>query len=535
MSSASEASLINAALQAGLFDRELLNRLRVQARTSRQSLLETLSRELALPRTAFYLALAQVHGLPYAQLDRWQLDVAAAGRLPAALIRRHPMVPMRNAQDQLVMVVSDPGDSLGLDSARRLLAGNELSLAVADPEALAPLLARFAPVDARDRQAEDPVGLFDRLVHEAMLRRASDIHIECEKDCVRVRLRVDGRLQPWGGALDKSLGDGMISRIKVLAGMDIAESRAPQDGGLNHTLNEHSLEMRVASIPTKFGERLTLRVMRSDPGRQSLDSLGMLPAMIAHLRDVLAHPHGIVLVSGPTGSGKSTTLYALLRELDAHALNIMTAEDPIEQVMPAISQVQVGGKVSFADALRSFLRHDPDVILVGEIRDRDTADVALKAATTGHMVLSTLHTNTAPGAITRLQDIGCERFMIAATLQGVIAQRLVRRLCTHCCQSRPATEQERSWLRLPADAPALIAEPVGCPRCLASGYRGRIGIFEALWVDEALAEAIAAGTGEGELGRSARHYWRLADDARHKVLQQQTSLAEVQAYLRSTS
>ena len=532
MSTLNEATLINAGLQAELFDRELVNRLRGQARVTRMSLLDALSRELGLPRTAFYLALAQIHDLPYARLEQWSLDLVAAGRLPATLLKRHPMAPMRTPDGRLFIVLSDPSDQLGIETSKRLLAGQELHLAVADPEALAPLLARFAPAEVRDSSAEDPVALFDRLLRDAVLRRASDIHVESEKDGVRIRLRVDGRMQPWGSPLDKPLGDGLISRIKVLSGMDIAESRAPQDGGLNHAINEQPVEMRVASVPTKFGERLTLRIMKSDPGRQTLDSLGMPPFMIARLRDALAHPHGIVLVTGPTGSGKSTTLYAVLRELDADALNILTAEDPVEQVIGGISQVQVGGKVGFADALRSFLRHDPDVVLVGEIRDFDTADVALKAATTGHMVLSTLHTNTAVGAITRLADIGCERFLIGATLHGVIAQRLVRMLCPDCKQARPANAEERRLLARPDDEGCTVAEPVGCPRCLGSGYRGRIGIFEALWLDGELAERIGANAGERELAQAAGNYWRLGDDARDKVGQHLTSLAEVQPYLR---
>ncbi len=532
MSAVNEATLINAGLQAELFDRDLLNRLRAQARATRMTLLDALSRELGLPRTAFYLALAQLHGLPYAQLDRWQLDLGAASRLPGTLIKRHPMAPMRNQAGGLIMVLSDPTDQLGIDTARRVLMGEELKLAVADPDALAPVLARFAPADARDGASEDPVGIFDRLLRDALLRRASDIHVESEKEAVRIRLRVDGRLLAWGSPLGKTLGDGLISRIKVLAGMDIAEARAPQDGSMIHSINEQPVEMRVASAPTKFGERLTLRVMKSDPGRQTLDSLGMPTFMIDRLREALSHPHGIVLVTGPTGSGKSTTLYAVLRELDASALNILTAEDPVEQVIPGISQVQVGGKVGFADALRSFLRHDPDVILVGEIRDFDTADVALKAATTGHMVLSTLHTNTAVGAITRLADIGCERFLIGATLHGVIAQRLVRMLCKHCRTIREATADERLLLKADEQAPCTIAEPVGCPRCLGSGYRGRIGIFESLWVDGTLAERIASGGGERELTLAAGNYWRLGDDARDKVSQHLTSLGEVRPYLR---
>jgi type IV pilus assembly protein PilB len=529
-----EAALINAGLQIGLYDRETVNRLRGHARVSRQPLLDTLSRELGLPRTAFYLALAEAHVLPYARLDRWTVDAALVGRLPPSLLKRHLMAPVRDEARALHLAVNDPSDQVGIETARRIL-GADTPLAIAEPDALSPLIAQYVAAEARDAGAEDPVALFDRLVRDTLLRRASDLHVESVKDGVRVRLRVDGRLQPCGGLLPKALGDGLISRVKVLSGMDIAESRAPQDGGLNYALGDgiEPVEMRVASIPAKFGERLTLRVMKSDPGRQTLDSLGMPPAMVARLREALAHPHGIVLVTGPTGSGKSTTLYSALRELDAGSLNILTAEDPVEQIVPGVTQVQVSGKVGFAGALRSFLRHDPDVILVGEIRDLDTADVALKAATTGHMVLSTLHTNSSASAITRLADIGCERFLIGATLHGVIAQRLVRMLCTHCRAPRPATPGERELLRLDgADEDVRVHEPRGCARCLGTGYRGRIGLFEALWVDPALTERIAAGANEHELTQAARDYWRLAEDARAKVLAGQTSLDEARPYLR---
>lgn len=532
MSELAEATLIQAGLQAGLFDNDQVARLRPLARAQRQSLLDALAGELSLPQTAFYLALAQVRGLPYARLGSWPVDEGALGRLPATLLKRHPMAPLSDPEGRLHLVVANPDDALGVETARRVV-GN-LPLALAEPEGLAALLRRLRGREASQEGAgEDPVGLFQRIVREAGLRRASDIHIEAIKNGVQVRLRVDGRMEALGAPLARDLGDALISRVKVLSGMDIAESRAPQDGGLAYPVREggEPVEMRVASIPIKFGERLTLRVMKSDPNRQKLDALGLPAVMAARLRDALGHPHGIVLVTGPTGSGKSTTLYCALRELDADSLNILTAEDPVEQVIPGISQVQVNAKVGFASALRSFLRHDPDVVLVGEIRDLDTADVALKAATTGHMVLSTLHTNSAPGAITRLQDIGCERFLLGATLRGILAQRLVRQLCPHCRREVEADTAARQLLQQPADAPLRLWEPAGCPRCLGSGYRGRIGLYEALWVDAELAAAIAAGAGERELAARARDYWRLADDARAKVLAGQTSLEEARVYL----
>jgi type IV pilus assembly protein PilB len=534
MSNLSESTLIQAGLQAGLFDNAALARLRPVARARRQGLLSTLVAELALPQAAFYLALSELRGLPYAKLSEWPIDEPLLARLPATLLKRHPMAVAQAPDGASHLVIANPDDLLGVETARRVIGA--LPLAIAEPEALASLLYRLrGPEAVVASEVEDPVQIFERIAQEALLRRASDIHIEAIEDGARIRLRVDGRLESVGAPLAKHLGDALISRIKVLSGMDIAEVRAPQDGALIYTpsgsAKAQAIEMRVASAPVKFGERVTLRVMKSDPNRQKLDSLGLPPPMAARLRAALGHPHGIVLVTGPTGSGKSTTLYCALRELDADHLNILTAEDPIEQVIPGVSQVQVGSKVSFSGALRSFLRHDPDVILVGEIRDLDTADVALKAATTGHMVLSTLHTNSAPGAVTRLVDIGCERFMLGATLRGILAQRLVRMLCPRCRRPREANAQERRLLNIEGDAPVTLWDPVGCSHCLGSGYRGRIGLYEALWVDAPLAEAISAGASEREITATATDYWRLADDAREKTRTGMASFADVRFFL----
>ncbi len=319
----------------------------------------------------------------------------------------------------------------------------------------------------RGAGADDPVALFDRLLKEAWLRRASDIHVEPGKESCRIRLRVDGVMQPWGPALARPQGEGLVSRIKVLAAMDIAETRATQDGGMAHRIagwDGDPVDLRVASIPTRFGERVTLRILKSDAGPIGLDALGMPPFMLEALREVLARPHGIVLVTGPTGSGKSTTLYAALRELDLGCLNVLTVEDPIEQFMAGVSQVQVSAKVGFAGALRSFLRHDPDVVLVGEVRDFDTADTALKAATTGHLVLSTLHTNSALGVVSRLADIGCERYLLADTLVGAIAQRLVRRLCRRCRREVDACAEARALFGVAPGEPLRLYEPGGGAR-----------------------------------------------------------------------
>lgn len=532
-----DSTLVNAGLQAGLFEAELVARLRPLARAQRLSLVEAVARELRMPVTALWHALAETRGLPFLRLADVTADAELVARLPASLLQNQCVLPVRDARGARWLLLADPDERSGPASATRIL-GDGLPLALAEPEELAEAIrqetGRAPAHTGRGHGGEEPVALFDRLLKEAWLRRASDIHVEAGKETYRIRLRVDGVMQPWGPALTRVHGEGLVSRIKVLASMDISETRATQDGGMSHRLSGWDgdpIDLRVASIPTRHGERVTLRILKSDSGPTGLDALGMPSFMLDTLREVLARPHGIVLVTGPTGSGKSTTLYAALRELDVARLNVLTVEDPIEQNMVGVSQVQVSGKVGFAEALRSFLRHDPDVVLVGEIRDFDTADTALKAATTGHLVLSTLHTNSALGAVSRLADIGCERYLLADTLVGAIAQRLVRRLCARCKVAVTPDAETRTLLGLADDATTRIFEPGGCPACVGTGYAGRIGVFESLWPDAELAAAIVRGANEGELASHARHWYRLADDARAKALAGATSVAEVRPLL----
>ncbi len=537
-----EAALINAGLHGGLVDAATVARLRISARTQRTTLLDAVGRELKLPPVAFWQALARQRDLAWVDLSSATVDPTAFKRLPPVLLQKHAMMPMRDTNGAEWLVVTDVDDRVGVQAATRLL-GREPRVALGDADAMTVLLQRETgrgPLSAARAPEEDATALFDRLVKDSLLRRATDIHVEALEGGHQVRLRVDGLLQAWGVPLARMLGEALVSRIKVLSGMDISETRAPQDGSVKFTVpgwEGSAVDLRVASLPTYHGERLTLRLLGTGSGTiLALDALGMPPCVKEPLRAVLARSHGILLVTGPTGSGKSTTLYAALRELDNRRLNILTVEDPVEQQIPGISQVSVGTKVGFADALRSFLRHDPDIILVGEVRDADTADTALKAAATGHLVLSTLHTNSAAGAVARLANIGCERYMVADTLAGVLAQRLVRRLCPHCnapCQPDAAALDLLGLRSLPESA--QLRRPVGCPHCLGSGFRGRIGLYESLWINDVLCEAIADGVPESRLLQMARAQgmlYALSEDARAKVLAGQTSLDEVRAYLR---
>lgn len=366
-------------------------------------------------------------------------------------------------------------------------------------------------------------------MREAYLYRASDIHLVSEEKGVRVRFRVDGKLIDSPVDANKSVANGLISRVKVLADLDISEQRQPQDGGFSYYLAEPidiGLNFRVATAPSRTGERITMRVLAQQSQQISLTDLGMLDADLARFRQAIRQPYGMILLTGPTGSGKSTTLFAALQEINHPDINIMTVENPIEYVMEGISQLQTGPKVSFADALRSFLRHDPDVLMVGEIRDHETADVSVKAAMTGHLVFSTLHTNNAVSAVTRLVDIGCEPFLIGSTMTAVIAQRLVRKLCPHCRRQRPATEAELDEMALSGEV--QLHDAVGCAICQGAGFSGRLGLFETLWFNEQLSRLVVQRVDEETLekqaGNNLKFMWQ---DGVEKVLLGLTTLDEV--------
>ncbi len=334
------------------------------------------------------------------------------------------------------------------------------------------------------------IRLINAMLGEAIKEGASDIHIETFERSLSIRFRVDGVLrevlQP-----QRRLAALLVSRIKVMARLDIAEKRVPQDGRISLRLGGRAIDVRVSTLPVNHGERVVLRLLDKNSVRLDLSSLGMTGELRAQMERLLAQPHGILLVTGPTGAGKSTTLYAALSELNSKERNILTVEDPVEYDLPGIGQTQVNSKVdmTFARGLRAILRQDPDVVMVGEIRDAETAAIAVQASLTGHLVLSTLHTNSAAGAVTRLRDMGVEPFLLATSLTGVLAQRLVRLLCTHC--RRPQEREDRR----------VIYRPVGCERCNFTGYRGRTAIYELLKVDDALRSAIQHEAGELELAQ----------------------------------
>ncbi|NUB42764.1 type II/IV secretion system protein [Fertoebacter nigrum] len=371
---------------------------------------------------------------------------------------------------------------------------------------LASLADATAVVDDLLDQSEDApvVRLINALLLEAIREGASDIHIETQERSLKVRFRIDGILREMVEP-KRALAPLLVSRIKVMAKLDIAEKRLPQDGRVSLRVGGHEVDVRVSTIPSQYGERVVMRLLDRDATRLGLDRLGMSPRDAQVFARMLARPDGMLLVTGPTGSGKTTTLYAALDHLNDKSRNIMTVEDPIEYSVDGIGQMQVNPRtdLSFARGLRAILRQDPDVIMVGEIRDRETAQVAVESAMTGHLVLSTLHTNTAIGAVARLTDMGVERFLLAPMLVGVVAQRLVRRLCPDCRRPDTASAADAALVEGLAPGDALY-RACGCPACHGQGYRGRSGIYEVVAITRALETLIHAGASEADLTAAAR-------------------------------
>ncbi|NAW87379.1 type II secretion system ATPase GspE [Photobacterium halotolerans] len=373
------------------------------------------------------------------------------------------------------------------------------------------------------------IKLINAMLAEAIKEGASDIHIETFEKTLSIRFRVDGVLREVLTP-SRKLAPLLVSRIKVMARLDIAEKRVPQDGRISLRIGGRAVDVRVSTMPSSHGERVVLRLLDKNATRLDLHSLGMTPRIHKSFQYLIARPHGIILVTGPTGSGKSTTLYAGLQELNSHERNILTVEDPIEFDIDGIGQTQVNTKVdmTFARGLRAILRQDPDVVMVGEIRDLETASIAVQASLTGHMVMSTLHTNTAIGAVTRLRDMGIEPFLVSSSLLGVLAQRLVRTLCPHCRDPYQADSEQKKLFDVPEYESLTLYHAVGCEHCNNKGYRGRTGIHELLLVDEQVQELIHADAGEQAVEKVIRqHTPSIRDDGLAKVRQGITTLEEV--------
>jgi type IV pilus assembly protein PilB len=540
-------------VEAGAVDTAGLTRAMEEQNQSKERLGEVLLRLGMASQKDISRALARQLALPYFDLDDVVPQESALLVLPEHLARQFQAVPLHLTDGTLRLGMVDPLDVLAIDDVRRHT-GYDIDVAVITPdhfqrtlnaypapgESVASLTSEITTRVTEEMDVDHLRSLVDeapvvRLVNliilQAVRQHASDIHIEPQKQQLRVRYRIDGILYN-AMTLPQHVHAAVVSRLKIMADIDIAERRLPQDGRIPLTIDKREIDIRVSTIPAVDGEKVVLRILDKSGGILGLETIGLMPENRRRFEALIEKPYGIILLTGPTGSGKTTTLYAILNQLNSIERNITAIEDPVEYQIPGINQVQVNPKagLTFSTGLRSFLRQDPDVIMVGEIRDEETARIAIHAALTGHLVLSTLHTNDAAGALTRLIDMGIEPFLVASSVMGVIAQRLVRVLCDRCKQAYLPPPELRQRLGAASDESQLTFwRPAGCEFCTRIGYRGRTGIFEIMVMDESIKSLLTRGAAAGAIKAEAIRAGMktLADDGLAKAALGVTSPEEV--------
>lgn len=501
--------------------------------------------------------LSQQLGLPLIDLGRAPVDGEAVQILPEVHARRlRAMVVARNG-DTLRVAMSDPADLFIQESLMNLLGEYNLEFIVASERQLISSfdryyrrtkeIASFAEqlheehkdeqsfdygIDGTDSEEVTVVKLVNSMFEDAVQVGASDIHIEPDDQVLRLRQRIDGVLHET--ILNEvNIASALVLRLKLMAHLDISEKRLPQDGRFNIKVRGQSIDIRMSTLPTQYGESVVMRLLNQSAGLRPLEESGLPPDLLARLRRQLARPHGMILVTGPTGSGKTTTLYGALSELNEPGKKIITAEDPVEYRLPRITQVQVNSKIdlTFSRVLRTFLRQDPDIILVGEMRDQETVEIGLRAALTGHLVLSTLHTNDAVDSALRMIDMGAPGYLVASAVRAVVAQRLVRRVCPDCKTEDHLDESRQQWLagRFPNQVGTTFYKGAGCQNCNLTGYRGRIGVFEMLELEQEMMDKLRANDAVGfaQAARRSENYKPLLASAMELALQGTVSLDEV--------
>ena len=509
-----ERAVFRLLAKGGAFAESEYPALAAAARRARRPLAEHLLAEGKTNESDVALAIAEASGLEFEELDPGALAAELSKEVPAAMALRSGVVPVLANNGSLSIVAAEPLAGTVLENLRRI-SNKRLTLRIgtrtAIADALKALYGQGPDEPRREGQAEDEpdaasaVALLDSLLNDAAQQQASDIHIEPEEAHLRVRLRVDGMLREHN-SYPKSIVPALVSRVKVLAKLNIAEKRSPQDGGFYFPFNGENIDLRISTLPSLFGEKVVIRLLTPKSRNISLDTLGLEPEQFEQFKTLITRPHGIILITGPTGSGKSTTLYAALLMVKTAAVNITTVEDPIEYQIDGITQTQVdhAEKLTFAKALRAMLRQDPDVIMVGEVRDRETADIALRAALTGHLVFSTLHTNDATGALTRLLDMGCEPYLVSSSVCGVLAQRLLRVICPACKEPYTPAPEMVKRIGLPdPEAPRTWYRGRGCSRCHQTGFRGRIGTFELVGIDDDIRQQVVERAPTDQIRRLA--------------------------------
>ena len=507
----------------------------------------------------FLTFLSEQFQMPYYQLNGFALDPELVDKLPETYARRYRALVLERKNGELVVGMVDPMDVFAYDELTRKIK-EPIGLAVVRESELLPMLdmayrrtndiASFAnelegelnadqfslnTFNTTEEESDTPVArLLNSILEDAVQVRASDVHIEPDGNVLRIRVRVDGVLQEQIIS-ESRVASALVSRLKLIAGLDISEKRLPQDGRFDMRIKDRDIDMRLSTMPVQDGESVVLRLADHSGAANSLEQVGMPPDVLKKFRELIARPNGLVLVTGPTGSGKTTTLYGALNELNSPEKKIITVEDPVEYELPRINQVQVASKIGldFARVLRATLRQDPDILLVGEIRDRETADIALRASMTGHLVLSTLHTNDAISSANRLLDIGVEGYLAASSIRGIVAQRLVRKNCEYCSKVTELDDQEFAWLD------AIVGETrahatqfkkgAGCNHCNNTGYLGRLGVFELLEFNEDLCNALreADQRSFGKLALKQNGYRPLVLSALDMAINGETSVSEV--------
>ena len=516
--------LLGAALLASrLITPADLARAETEADRSGEPLGQVLLRLELVDETNLVVTNALRLGHLYVELDEYPIDVGAVARLPQSTARRLQALPIDWDGDELVVAMVNPSDVVARDDLK-LLTGSSIRPVVVTPTALETAITKMYRLgetefgDAEPESADEIsaqlensadaapiVRLLNNLIGQAIVDNASDVHIEPTETDVCVRYRIDGVLHEVN-RLQKSIANALLSRLKIMADVDISERRLPQDGRVTATIGGRRADLRISTLPTVFGEQATIRILDRSAPLFSLAQLGFLPEELAIYRRISSRVNGTILTTGPTGSGKSTTLYATLAEINSATRKVITVEDPVEFRLNGITQVQVNNRagLSFAVALRAILRSDPDIVLVGEIRDRETATIAIEAALTGHLVLSTLHTNDAPSAAIRLIEMGIDAFLVASALDGIIAQRLARKACERCRVLVDPTPAERAVFDgAGVVTPATVVRTVGCVGCSKTGFRGRVAIVEIMHVTEAIEALIAQGARSDLLRRQA--------------------------------
>jgi type IV pilus assembly protein PilB len=545
-------------LTRGLINEPQLEEARSVAAQRGLSLGRVLMRQGLVSESALVSILAEQLGLEFIDLADTPIDQSAVALVPERTARRHNCIPVVIDEDgRLVVAMSDPANVVAIDDIRALTQREVRTVVTTKAEVVAAIarhyrldstaegLAEEAAAETDEDQdldqaiaaagAEDApiIKLVNLLITQAVNDRASDIHIEPGEKSLIVRYRIDGVLHEVMKP-PKSVQAGITSRLKIMADINIAERRVPQDGRIGLVVQGKQIDIRVATLPTVHGEKIVMRLLDKSSVLLELQDLGFVPGNFTRFEKSFTKPYGQILVTGPTGSGKSTTLYATLNILNSQEVNIITVEDPVEYRLPGVNQIQTNPKagLTFASALRSILRADPDIILIGEIRDRETAHIAMEAALTGHLVLSTLHTNDAPSALTRLVEMGIEPFLVASALDCVLAQRLARKLCGRCKEAYTPTVEELKAARFPweegKELPTLY-RPKGCTACGQTGYKGRMALHEVMPVTEEIERLVAENASSDEIGKAARTQGMvtLREDGMAKVVSGLTSVEEI--------